>query len=1042
MAGDHAGGDRVSALTSAMLPAPPAVMRQCSFSHDRGVVSSDLMNSKRVICSVDADCFYAQCEELRRPELRGQPVGVVQKSLVITSNYPARAFGIKKGDSISVVRRKCPGIELCCGEDLSFYTDVSARIAEVAVSFSARVERLGLDEVFVDITDAVAQRLSSRGSDSAVAPPRGSDSLVGVDYSSEAAEEEGAPGAPASEAEVDCRRRLAVGSQLCAELRQRVREEVGVTTSAGVSVSRLLAKMVASHRKPNQQTIFVPTAPALRRLIPDDLPVSRIPGIGSAARRRWADLEVHSVAQLVHAAQRPQSAAAVAAFGAAQVSSMAQLCEGRCSEAVKKSGPPMLIGAEESFWSNPLRVDGTKQALQMLARKLLRKLRGDERRNGFRPPTHFQVSYRKRGNNQRREGRHTKQTEVQASSCGLRPAGSASDTSADEVATAAIADRAGSLFAKCELEQDDVLHILGIALRLAPPANQKSDLSNFVAAARAAPERVVADAQRAGTKPTMSEYVATSRLSFLGQWRSRFRRFAEPLLSNPPKDADLEAKLAALPHSEMEEWIMHADVDAFFLSVYASSSGDSSVLTRHSAVCSGRGQTSEVCSASYSARQEGVKAGMFVGEALKICPALEVIVVTPGFFSSCAAASADLYKAVIQVSRDVMPLSCDEVMLRITGRAPIDGVAQALREHLAGCGINVSCGIAKSCTMARLATRWAKPPGGGVCVVHPGEEDEKLQSLPLRLISGIGRRTAERVAEVLGVTTCGELHRVRVEKVQGEFGKVLGKQICDLSRGLDSRPPVFGLGAFVRAVPKSLQSECNFRVRPSTSADALGIIADIAGQVAQRAVEEGVVSGKVTLKLLRRRPGVPEPRKDGGHGIVDSWSRSTPLSKPTADSSAVVHCCETLWRKWPYKPDEVRGVGVALTALSSSRPQPAKRQRTLGVPQPAQAFEISDDSLDEDDSAPDLFPDADSQSADVECTTIRPRQPPAAIIIDSSQASDAKRSPSLYVDTDDSSGGVEILDSAPSRPTHTRKRKRGDRAKKVPTAQRLLSEFT
>ena len=71
----------------------------------------ELLRSRRCVVSLDIDCFYAQCEELRRPELRGTPVGVQQKMLVITSNYEARKHGIGKGDSLQAVRHKCPSSE-------------------------------------------------------------------------------------------------------------------------------------------------------------------------------------------------------------------------------------------------------------------------------------------------------------------------------------------------------------------------------------------------------------------------------------------------------------------------------------------------------------------------------------------------------------------------------------------------------------------------------------------------------------------------------------------------------------------------------------------------------------------------------------------------------------------------------------------------------------------------------------------------------------------------------------------------------------------
>ena len=116
---------------------------------------------QRLVLALDCDTgggFYAQCETRRDPSLAGKPVGVRQKHLVITSNYAARAYGIRKGDSLAEVRRKCPQIVIKDGEDISHYTEVSnAWRAFVANFVGSRcpVEKSGLDELFVDVSAAV-----------------------------------------------------------------------------------------------------------------------------------------------------------------------------------------------------------------------------------------------------------------------------------------------------------------------------------------------------------------------------------------------------------------------------------------------------------------------------------------------------------------------------------------------------------------------------------------------------------------------------------------------------------------------------------------------------------------------------------------------------------------------------------------------------------------------------------------------------------------------------------------------------------------------
>ena len=125
----------------------------------------------RVIVHVDMDCFYAQVEERRRPTLAGRPLGVRQKNIVVTCNYEARAMGIRKCMLVEDALRVCPSLTLVPGEDLAPYRQASAQVTALLQQFSPLVERLGLDENFVDVTQLVNRRLkddpANRSGDSA-----------------------------------------------------------------------------------------------------------------------------------------------------------------------------------------------------------------------------------------------------------------------------------------------------------------------------------------------------------------------------------------------------------------------------------------------------------------------------------------------------------------------------------------------------------------------------------------------------------------------------------------------------------------------------------------------------------------------------------------------------------------------------------------------------------------------------------------------------------------------------------------------------------
>ncbi|XP_072462109.1 DNA polymerase iota isoform X3 [Notamacropus eugenii] len=121
--------------------------------------------SYRVIVHVDLDCFYAQVEMISHPELKGKPLGVQQKYLVVTCNYEARKLGVKKLMSVRDAKEKCPQLVLVNGEDLTRYREMSYKVTELLEEFCPVVERLGFDENFVDITQMVEKRLHQLQSD-------------------------------------------------------------------------------------------------------------------------------------------------------------------------------------------------------------------------------------------------------------------------------------------------------------------------------------------------------------------------------------------------------------------------------------------------------------------------------------------------------------------------------------------------------------------------------------------------------------------------------------------------------------------------------------------------------------------------------------------------------------------------------------------------------------------------------------------------------------------------------------------------------------
>ena len=288
-----------------------------------------------MILALDVDCFYAQAEVLRDPSLVGKAVGVQQKHIVITTTYEAREFGIEKGESADVVRRKCPEIVLKNGEDLSYYVSLSEKWRSFVESFAGgcSVERLGLDELFVDITSLVEPSTETIVGHF----------IDGDDY------------------ERQTELLLRGGAKFCDCLRQAVKKELGLTTSGGIATTKILAKLASSVHKPFAQT----TVFGVRNLIKDDQLLRSIPGIGAAkALELKRNFQLETVGDCRNCHDK-------------DVDNVRRLCFGDDNNCPVKASSllPKSIGVEDSFWQNPISsLKDLDLAISALADKLETKL--------------------------------------------------------------------------------------------------------------------------------------------------------------------------------------------------------------------------------------------------------------------------------------------------------------------------------------------------------------------------------------------------------------------------------------------------------------------------------------------------------------------------------------------------------------------------------------------------------------------------------------------------------------------------------------------
>ena len=161
----------------------------------------------RAILHLDADAFFASCEQAVHPELRGKPVITgKERGIVAAASYEAKAMGIQRGISLQDIKKVCPDA-IVVPSDYETYSLYSLRMFEILRRFSPDVEEYSIDEAFVDLTGL---RRSFHG-------PYG---------------------------------------MIAKKMQDTIETELGITVSAGVSLSKVLAKIGSRHNKPHGLTII------------------------------------------------------------------------------------------------------------------------------------------------------------------------------------------------------------------------------------------------------------------------------------------------------------------------------------------------------------------------------------------------------------------------------------------------------------------------------------------------------------------------------------------------------------------------------------------------------------------------------------------------------------------------------------------------------------------------------------------------------------------------------------------------------------------
>jgi len=286
----------------------------------RQVTTGPIDDSTATVLHVDMDAFFASVELLERPDLRGRPVIVAHdsaRSVVTAATYEARKFGVNSAMPLALAKRRCPQAVIL-EPHFERYSHYSGIVMSICDDLTPRVERLGIDEAFLDVAGA----------------------------------------------------RVAIGSpiEVATILRARVLADTGLICSVGAAATKFVAKLASSRAKPNG-LLVIPRDETVAFLHP--LPISALWGVGGKTEEHLQKLGLRTVGQL---AETPV-AVLTRSIGPAAAAKLHDLAWGIDPRTVQTRAEEKSVGHEVTFETDVVDPQVVKREILRLSGMVAQRLR-------------------------------------------------------------------------------------------------------------------------------------------------------------------------------------------------------------------------------------------------------------------------------------------------------------------------------------------------------------------------------------------------------------------------------------------------------------------------------------------------------------------------------------------------------------------------------------------------------------------------------------------------------------------------------------------
>lgn len=201
------------------------------------------MTELRKIIHIDMDAFYASVEQRDHSELKGKPVAVghaEKRGVVAAASYEARKFGVRSAMPSQKALKLCPDLIFVEGR-MEVYKEVSAQVHAIFQEYTDLIEPISLDEAFLDVTEN--------------------------------------------------KKSMELAVDIAKEIKQRIRTDLHLIASAGVSYNKFLAKVASDYRKPDGLCTIHPDQ---AQAFIDRLPIESFWGVGPVTAKRMHQLGIYN----------------------------------------------------------------------------------------------------------------------------------------------------------------------------------------------------------------------------------------------------------------------------------------------------------------------------------------------------------------------------------------------------------------------------------------------------------------------------------------------------------------------------------------------------------------------------------------------------------------------------------------------------------------------------------------------------------------------------------------------------------------------------